>query len=392
MNEINQNDEEQINGEFDQILVRRCSAILYESRSHYKLNLETVFQNDSGVLSENQWVAYTAHLDSPLEISESEFKILERMNDVQFKTVLFLRLSFDLIDVESLIKKGLLLIKGSQLEKNDLMFKDFGWNRLAAIYFSNSRWKDKELPNQGEVREYFRLQKSLGSYGKPPGFIRENDSRFGEKINLPMVNSSPANALLRRRFTCRKFSQVNRLSLETIAQILGSTFGARNFRTLSNGLEIVSKNSPAGGSIHATECYVVIKSHTVLDAGVYWYDSMNHCLVKEVSMRNDEVSTFSISILPGQEYFSEAQVLLILTSRFDRLNWKYRNHDKAYRVSLLDAGHLAQSLHTFCAESELGSFISGAINDIEIEKTLKLDPLKEGVVAVCGFGHFHEDR
>jgi SagB-type dehydrogenase family enzyme len=73
-------------------------------------------------------------------------------------------------------------------------------------------------------------------------------------------------------------------------------------------------------------------------------------------------------------------------SRFERNFWKYRNHAKAYRAVILDAGHLSQAMYLAATELNLGAFITAAINEVEIEQAFGLKPMAEGPLAVCGFG------
>ena len=78
--------------------------------------------------------------------------------------------------------------------------------------------------------------------------------------------------------------------------------------------------------------------------------------------------------------------MIVLVSRFPRSFWKYRNHTKAYRAAILDAGHLSQTLYISATEFGLGAFITAAINEADIEQALGLDPLRESPLAICGFG------
>jgi SagB-type dehydrogenase family enzyme len=82
----------------------------------------------------------------------------------------------------------------------------------------------------------------------------------------------------------------------------------------------------------------------------------------------------------------DAHVVIVLASRFRRTFWKYRNHAKAYRAVILDAGHLSQMLYLSATERGLAAFITAAVNEVDIETLFGLDPMKEGVLAVCGFG------
>ncbi|MCB1553473.1 MAG: nitroreductase family protein, partial [Xanthomonadales bacterium] len=82
----------------------------------------------------------------------------------------------------------------------------------------------------------------------------------------------------------------------------------------------------------------------------------------------------------------DAPLLVLLTSRFDRLFWKYRRHTKAWKVAQLDAGHISMLMYLSAADLGLGAFVTAAINDRVVEEALDLDPVVEGATAVVGFG------
>ena len=75
-----------------------------------------------------------------------------------------------------------------------------------------------------------------------------------------------------------------------------------------------------------------------------------------------------------------------LAPRFHRNFWKYRNHAKAYRVAVLDVGHLSQTLQLCATQAGLGPFITAAINEVDIERAFGLTGYLESPLAVCGFG------
>ena len=75
-----------------------------------------------------------------------------------------------------------------------------------------------------------------------------------------------------------------------------------------------------------------------------------------------------------------------LAPRFHRNFRKYRNHAKAYRVAVLDVGHLSQTLQLCATQAGLGPFITAAINEVDIERAFGLTGYLESPLAVCGFG------
>ena len=74
-----------------------------------------------------------------------------------------------------------------------------------------------------------------------------------------------------------------------------------------------------------------------------------------------------------------------MTAVFARTMWKYPK-SRAYRVVLLDAGHLCQ---TFCLVATwlgLAPFCTAALQDTLIEKDLGIDGIRESVLYVAGVG------
>jgi SagB-type dehydrogenase family enzyme len=74
-----------------------------------------------------------------------------------------------------------------------------------------------------------------------------------------------------------------------------------------------------------------------------------------------------------------------MTAVFPRTMWKYR-HARAYRVVLLDAGHLCQ---TFCLVSTwlgLAPFCTAALKDTLIEEDLGIDGIRESILYIAGVG------
>jgi SagB-type dehydrogenase family enzyme len=86
-----------------------------------------------------------------------------------------------------------------------------------------------------------------------------------------------------------------------------------------------------------------------------------------------------------QSHAREAAALFLMTAVFARTMWKY-HHARAYRVVMLDAGHLCQ---TFCLVATwlgLGPFCTAALDDERIEKDLGIDGVNESVLYVAGVG------
>ncbi len=89
--------------------------------------------------------------------------------------------------------------------------------------------------------------------------------------------------------------------------------------------------------------------------------------------------------LPLQVGYEGAGVVVVLASVLARVAWRYRSA-RAYRVVLIEAGHLAQ---TFCLTATalgLAPFCTGALADSVIEGDLGLDGLDQPVMYAVGAG------
>ena len=89
--------------------------------------------------------------------------------------------------------------------------------------------------------------------------------------------------------------------------------------------------------------------------------------------------------LNGQDYFGNAAAVVLMTAVFARTQWKYPG-SRAYRVVLIDAGHLCQ---TFCLAATwlgLAPFCTMALQRSQVEKDLGIDGVRESAIYAAGVG------
>jgi putative peptide maturation dehydrogenase len=192
--------------------------------------------------------------------------------------------------------------------------------------------------------------------------------------------------MLARRATCRNFAADSALDQATFAHILHRVFGAQACYTIYADNVVIKRTSPSGGGLHPTEAYLLVQNVVGIAPGLYHYHPVDHALEPMPTPAGD-LRALARRVVADQEYYVDAPVFVVLVSRFARTFWKYRNHSKAYRVAILDAGHLSQTLYLSATEFGLGAFITAAMNEVDVEQAFGLDPLQESPLAVCGFGH-----
>ena len=107
------------------------------------------------------------------------------------------------------------------------------------------------------------------------------------------------------------------------------------------------KTSPSGGARHSIEVYPVALRVDGIHTGIYHYAPREHQLALIRSAPLEQLASEAVGWFANQPWVADACVVFLMTSVLERSMWKYR-HSHAYRVVLLDAGHLGQTFHIVC--------------------------------------------
>ena len=183
------------------------------------------------------------------------------------------------------------------------------------------------------------------------------------------------------RKTHRRFS-TQELTLETLSQLLSLVWGATGYLHSSMFGKLLHKTSPSAGARHPGEVYLMALRVQGLRPGLYHYHPARHHL-KTISTNATRDKAWRYCA--RQDYARNAAALFLMTAVFRRTMWKY-HLPRAYRVVLLDAGHLCQ---TFCLVATwlgLAPFCTAAFKDTLIEEDLGIDGIRESVLYVAGVG------
>jgi SagB-type dehydrogenase family enzyme len=119
-----------------------------------------------------------------------------------------------------------------------------------------------------------------------------------------------------------------------------------------------------------------------LERGIYHYQAHNHRLARLPAAATSRIAA---AYCAHQSYFGKAAALFIMTAVFARTMWKY-GRARAYRLVLLEAGHLCQTFCLTATRLGLAPFSTAALKDSLIENDLGLDGISESVLYVAGVG------
>lgn len=139
---------------------------------------------------------------------------------------------------------------------------------------------------------------------------------------------------------------------------------------------------PSGGALYPVETYLLVRNVKQLSPGAYHYDPINH----ELERLRSESVTYGrffydcVEDVDETPPFRNASFLLLLVSYMRKSFYKYG--DKAWRLMLLEGGHIAQNI--YLVASAMGSLgvcgLGGGYRQDRFADLLGLDGHSELVV------------
>lgn len=366
--------------------VRRCAVLWLEPRETASFELEVLLAGGTGVVSTMQWFAHAPQLPAPVEVDGDDVALLGSLSPSDWIEAAPLRERHGAGRVRTLLRAGLLIGRGKAWAEQcatDEAFRTQYWYGLASVWHAASRWQGLDAAREVADEGMDTAEGLRGRYGVPPPELHGRVEP-AQRLPLPVAEKTSLDELLDQRSTCRNFDTTVALSKDMFAAVLARAFGVRGGVHAADDFDVLKKTSPSGGALHPTEAYLIVQRVEGITPGLYHYHAGDHAL--EPLPSPDDLAAFAKLAVAGQHWFADAPVLVVLAPRFARNFWKYRNHAKAYRVVILDIGHLSQTLYLSATELGLGAFITAAINEVDIEQAFGLTGYVDGPLAVCGFG------
>jgi putative peptide maturation dehydrogenase len=302
--------------------------------------------------------------------------------------------------VDRLAHLGILLSDADDASLAELVRRDDEleagqWNLYGALLHFLTKWRDVDLgtgiADEADVDElpaniYDAIDDFVAQHGPAPAAFHSLD-RPRAVHELPVIERAGGlYEALEKRKTTRRFDRGAPLALGDLATVLYYVFGCHGYAGMAGDGLMLKRTSPSGGGLHPIEAYPLVADVDGLAPGLYHYNARDHSLELVAELGAEAAGELAAQFVCGQRYFASAHVLFVMTARFYRSFWKYRRHQRAYSVLLMDAAHLSQTLYLVAAELGLGAFVTAAVNGANIEEQLGIDGWTEGVLAVSGCG------
>jgi SagB-type dehydrogenase family enzyme len=167
------------------------------------------------------------------------------------------------------------------------------------------------------------------------------------------------------------------LELAELAALLRSGYGT----TARTGAAQTLRAAPSGGALYPLEIYAVCLRVRGAEAGVYHFDPLRHVLEDlGTCASTDEVA----SLTPYEELVVPSAVVIVMTAVFWRSRFKYGA--RAYRFTLIEAGHVAQNLLLAATALGLRALPVGGFYDRRVDELVGADGINEAALYLLPAG------
>lgn len=278
--------------------------------------------------------------------------------------------------VEMLLDADILIPSEGVLSKKEQLLDKWDWGHDARYFHFSTRDVQYNFDHEN-VRGFF--EEKAKRIPPPPPF-KTCEGQF-TPLPSPVPLGAKLGESLQSRRTGRDFAR-SEISLQDLATLLHGTWGMQQYFNESQLDRRVLKTSPSGGSRHPIEVYPVVQRVSGAAPGIYHYSVERHGLtmLREGVCEDEMADLFS-----GQNWVRDASALFFMTAVLSRSMWKY-DHSRAYRVVMLDAGHLGQTFHLVATGMGLSPFTTAALQDGKIECALGIDSVTEVAVYAGAVG------
>lgn len=181
------------------------------------------------------------------------------------------------------------------------------------------------------------------------------------------------NILLERK-TSRNFES-KPISLEVLSTILYYSLKINPHPSQSdldeNGFEdfVDRRTSPSSTGLQACDAFLTIFNVDKVEPGIYFYDAINHKIVKTGS----QITYEDLSYLLTDQFWSNGISVGIFLIYDMRRVWIKDKNIRGYLTSYLDTGHISQTILLLSTHLKLRTWITGSFRDDKLLQTLSLE-------------------
>ena len=281
-----------------------------------------------------------------------------------------------------LSEQSFLVVEGTPLAEIDADYESsWSWQETAGFYHFGMKDPDYLQPAQA----YEWLEHRAVTQPVVEMYKSNNDCDVVKQLPKPDLSDGLLGTMSRRR-SIRGYVP-GPMPLEALRDCLFAGLGITGFldtKVTGDAAMIPLKMTPSGGGRNPYEAYVWALRVEDLPYGIYHYSAIENSL----GLVTTEPPVSATELLVGQYWAEDAQAIILLVANFERTSWKYV-HPTAYRVVLLEAGHIGQNIALAATSHNMSATPTAALNDSAAQRLLDLNWIKQSLVYALLIGIPH---
>lgn len=229
------------------------------------------------------------------------------------------------------------------------------------------------------LAEAQQWRKERAAHDPSPPLYRQHGC-LADAVTLDRKNDDALQALFAKRRTNRT-ALPTPVTVAALADCLRAGLGITGFVDTETG-KLPLSMTPSGGARNPFEAYVYARNVEGLDQGFYHYSAADHSLARLAS----DVRPQPSHLLGDQDWTDTMPCIIFLVAYFERTMWKYRD-DNAYRVVLIEAGHIAQNVMLMATARRLSACPTALLRHSEIHACLGITRLTQSALYALTLSH-----
>jgi SagB-type dehydrogenase family enzyme len=264
--------------------------------------------------------------------------------------------------IEDLLETSMLIQENSPAAHWDCAVTT-GWKLGSAAAMFHFTLLDTNYGSLTDSQEKQRAKQETDP--SPALFWRNGEAAIDLKPHETKDQRGAIASIMARRSN-RNVSQ-NPIPFAALATCLAAGFGLTGFVEVPLGF-LPLKPAPSGGARNPYEAFVSVRAVDGLEPGLYHYSAFDHTL-EQVA---DPGPSDPIEMLAGQDWAAGMAALIFFVAVLERTTWKYEDPN-AYRVVVIEAGHIAQNVLLAAHDCSIAACPTGAIAHSPIKRAFNLD-------------------
>lgn len=237
------------------------------------------------------------------------------------------------------------------------------------------------------------------NYDFPTENILENEELY-RYIEVPKdineIDMSLTDAVIKRRTTSLD-SFLGNWTKNELLQFLNYSLGVTkehkvhhmNKDMQDEEVTLKLRAYPSGGAMYPIEVYLYIKDIEEIEEGLYLFNPNSSKLIqigseKDFTYLEGLIPSTALKLDPRQSTLEKVNILVFLVSDFNYSAHKYGV--LAYKLALLEAGHIGQNIQLFAAALNKRSIPFGGHYDDKVEPFLRINGKEKICTYMFGLG------